>query len=101
MGHPMSHSTHVGFSCPPISITPAAGSVSCPRRCPRRALPFQSVADGVGILPRFAPPLFRPYCMAVGVGSETEEAMAEMGGSGYGRGEQTPLRIEPEFGKVP
>lgn len=31
-GNPMSHSTHVGFNCPPAGITPIAGSVNWPRR---------------------------------------------------------------------
>lgn len=49
-GHPISHSTHVGFSAPPGGITPCAGSVSCPRRCPSFIEPFQSVEQGVGIV---------------------------------------------------
>jgi hypothetical protein len=44
----MSHSTHVGFNCPPAGTTPCAGSVSCRRRCPAEDEPFQSVALGEG-----------------------------------------------------
>ena len=28
MGHPMSHSTHIGFNLPPAGIMPMAGSVN-------------------------------------------------------------------------
>ena len=67
-GNPMSHSTHVGFNCPPAGITPIAGSVSCPRRCPGFEEPFQSFAEGVGVraiaVARSSPPLPSRFALA-------------------------------------
>jgi hypothetical protein len=45
--------------------------------------------------------LFDPYCDALGVGSETEDALAEVRGADGGRGDNVPLRSPPARGKRP
>jgi len=66
----MSHSTQLGFNCPPASMTPIAGSVNCPRRCPGLLLPFQSFALGVGIL-------IKPFSEAVGAAIFSEQIVVK------------------------
>lgn len=127
MGQPMSHSTNRGFKVrpgckdrfPSFSIVGSGGPVakricseSCPRRWPTADDPFQSLAEGVfqfpgctregrGKSPR-RPLWFGPPCdpsVALGVG-QYEQSVALVGSTGVGRSDTTPLRIEPQRGKV-
>ena len=129
-GHPMSHSTHVGFSGPPPACRPAPPSflTASVRLMPGCALLvavflepelFASPAVGVGhrfrramvdsdgapavlnVEPSGLLPLFRvPYCCAVGVGSNDPDAVSLVRRSGVSSSQHSPPRIVPQRGKV-
>jgi len=77
-GNPMSHSTHVGFSCPPAAVC----KLSPPSR-PCRPGPVAAFACGVGTV------------------GDDKDAITAVRGANGGSGYTVPPRIVPERGQVP
>ena len=103
----MSHSTHVGFSCPVgVPSEAAEARVDTPPHrsplvlgvgCHRPVLAIVS-SDGRTAAPGDGDWLL-PSLLADGVGND-EDAIAEVRGTNGGSRDAFPLRIEPELGQI-